>query len=89
MAKAQTSTRPVTVAELRRMIEETLAKGLSPTDLVLQLTLRDAALIKRSALFADDEIQFKDGVMHVLGVPATAGEVAESGLDRATVTASE
>ena len=87
MAKAQIPARPLTVAELRKTIEDALAKGQKPQDLVLQLTLRDAALFKRSRLFEESEIRFIDGVMHVLGVPTAIGKIGDSSLETATVEA--
>jgi len=75
------------VKDLKRMIEEALAAGSAPADLVLRLTLRDSVLIKRSPLFGDTDIRFTDGVMYVLGVPTRIGQVVDSGLEAATVEA--
>jgi hypothetical protein len=80
MAKPQTAARPVTVGELKSIVEASLAGGAKAKSLVLQLTLRDAALVKRSPLFAESDIRFADGAMKVLGVRTTIGEVAESSL---------
>ncbi|HYE45501.1 MAG TPA: hypothetical protein VEA44_06970 [Caulobacter sp.] len=84
MAKTATLPAPPTVKDLKRMVEEALANGLTPEDLVLRLTLRDSVLVKRSPLFADQDIRFTDGVMHVLGVPTRIGQIPESSLDRAS-----
>lgn len=80
MSKTQIPPPPPTMAQLRKRLDEALANGHEPRDLVLRLTLRDAALIKRSPVFADDEIRFVDGVMQVLGVATVSGNVGESGL---------
>ena len=88
MSKTQIPPPPPTMAQLRKRLDEALANGHQPDDLVLRLTLRDAALIKRSPVFADDEIRFVDGVMHVLGVATVTGQVAESGIAAAEAAAS-
>jgi hypothetical protein len=78
----------MTMAQLRKRLDEALANGHQPKDLVLRLTLRDTALIKRSPVFADDEIRFVDGVMHVLGIATVIGQVEESGIAAAEAAAS-
>ena len=83
MAKPAIAPTPPMVKDLRRMVEEALAAGSAPSDLVLRLTLRDSVLIKRSPLFGDTDIRFTDGVMYVLGVPTRIGQVADSGLEKA------
>ena len=88
MSKTQTPAPPPTMAQLRKRLDEALANGHQPQDLVLRLTLRDAALIKRSPVFADDEIRFVDGVMQVLGVATVTGQVGESGIAAAEAAAS-
>lgn len=80
MSKTQTPPSPPTMAQIRKRLDETLANGHRPEDLVLRLTLRDAALIKRSPVFADDDIRFVDGVMQVLGIATVTGQVQESGI---------
>lgn len=87
MSKTQTPPPPPTMAQLRKRLSEALANGHRPEDLVLRLTLRDAALIKRSPVFADDEIRFVDGTMRVLGVATVTGNVEESGIAAAETTA--
>jgi hypothetical protein len=88
MSKTQTPPPPPTMAQLRKRLDEALANGHQPQDLVLRLTLRDAALIKRSPVFADDEIRFVDGVMQVLGIATVVGQVGESGIAAAEAAAS-
>ncbi len=80
MSKTPIPAPPPTMAQLRKRLDEALANGHQPKDLVLRLTLRDSALIKRSAVFGDDEIRFVDGVMHVLGIATVIGQVPESGI---------
>ncbi|WGM40833.1 hypothetical protein [Caulobacter sp. NIBR1757] len=80
MSKTPIPAPPMTMAQLRKRLDETLANGHQPKDLVLRITLRDTALIKRSAVFADDDIRFVDGVMHVLGIPTIVGQVGETSI---------
>ena len=87
MSKTQTPPPPPTMAQLRKRLSEALANGHQPQDLVLRLTLRDAALIKRSPVFAEDEIRFVDGTMRVMGVATVAGNVEESGVAAAEAPA--
>jgi hypothetical protein len=89
MAKPAMPPRLATVSDLRQSLEEALANGAAPKDLVMRLTLRDSALIKRSRLFADTDIRFKDGEMLILGVRAVIGSTASSGLERAPIAATK
>ncbi|MDB5471979.1 MAG: hypothetical protein JWR84_3539 [Caulobacter sp.] len=88
MSKTPIPAPPPTMAQIRKRLDEALTNGHQPKDLVLRLTLRDASLIKRSPVFADDEIRFVDGVMHVLGVATVTGQVQESGIAAAEAAAS-
>ncbi len=87
MSKTSLPAPPMTMAQLRKRLDEALANGHQPKDLVLRLTLRDTALIKRSPVFADDEIRFVDGVMHVLGIPTIVGQVGETSIAAAEAAA--
>ena len=88
MSKTPLPAPPMTMAQLRKRLDEALADGHQPKDLVLRLTLRDTALIKRSPVFADDEIRFVDGVMHVLGIATIVGQVGETSIGAAEAAAS-
>ncbi|MDO9337946.1 MAG: hypothetical protein EON95_13040 [Caulobacteraceae bacterium] len=88
MSKTQIPAQPLTMAQLRKRLDEALTNGHQPKDLVLRLTLRDAALIKRSSVFADDEIRFVDGVMHVLGISTIIGQVGETAIGAAETAVS-
>jgi hypothetical protein len=89
VAKAPQPPRLATVADLRQAVEEALGQGVAASDLILRLTLRDSARIKRSPLFAESDIRFQDGEMLVLGVKTAIGQIANSMLERAPIPATE
>jgi hypothetical protein len=69
--------------EFRTAILEACAEGCRVEDLVLHLTLRDAAMLKRDPTVSVDEIAFGADGMQFLGVKVVSGGVAESALERA------
>ncbi len=69
--------------QFRASILEACADGARVEDLILRLTLRDAAMLKRDPTVEVDEIAFGANGMEFLGVRVVAGGVAESMLDRA------
>lgn len=75
--KAQMS-RPET---FRQAIEKAEADGAARGDLVLRLTTRDAADLKRDRNIAVEDISFTGGVMRFLGVKVVAGGVPASILE--------
>ncbi len=89
MAKPPQPPRLATVADLRQAVEDALEQGAAASDLILRLTLRDSARIKRSPLFAESEIRFQDGEMLVMGVRTAIGQIANSVLERAPIPAAE
>ncbi len=70
------------VVQLRTQILAAIGDGADPADLVLHLSRRDEALIKRSTVFAVDEISFSDGRMRFCGVLVAAEPVAISSLEK-------
>lgn len=68
---------------LRRVIDEALAEGAAPQDLVLELTHADASSLKRDRTLAVEDISFAGGTMRFLGIKVHVGGVTISRLDRA------
>ncbi len=66
--------------EFRHLIEKAEADGATRADMVLRLTLRDAADLKRDRSVPVQDISFADGVMRYIGVKVTPGGVAVSAL---------
>ncbi len=66
--------------EFRRAIEKAEAEGASRADMVLRLTLRDAADLKRDRSVAVEDISFAGGEMRYIGVKVAPGGVAVSAL---------
>jgi hypothetical protein len=89
LAKPPQPPRLATVADLRQAVEDALEQGAAASDLILRLTLRDSARIKRSPLFAESEIRFQDGEMLVMGVRTAIGQIANSVLERAPIPSVE
>jgi hypothetical protein len=69
-------------AEFRHAIAAAEADGVAREAMVLRLTLRDDAELKRDPAVAMDEISFVGGEMRFLGVRVVAGGVPVSSLDR-------
>jgi hypothetical protein len=67
-------------AEFRRAVEVAEAGGASRSDMVLHLTQRDVADLKRDAAVAVEDISFGGGVMRYIGVRVVTGGVAASAL---------
>jgi hypothetical protein len=65
----------------RTAIEKAEAEGASRADMVLRLTLRDVADLKRDRTVPVADISFLDGVMRYVGVRVAPGGVAVSALD--------
>ena len=70
--------------EFRQAIEKAEADGALRADMVLRLTLRDAADLKRDRSVAVADISFAGGEMRFMGVLVTPGGVAVSGLEMAS-----
>ena len=64
--------------EFRKAIEQAEADGASRSDMVLRLTLRDAADLKRDRSVPVEDISFADGVMRYIGVRVAPGGVPVS-----------
>lgn len=69
-----------TILALRAILADADRKGADPADLLLHLTHRDAALLKRSPAVAMEEISFLGGEMRFLGVKVEVGAVTVSAL---------
>jgi hypothetical protein len=69
-------------AEFRHAIAAAEADGVAREAMVLRLTLRDDAELKRDPAVGLDEIRFADGEMRFLGVRVVVGGVPVSTLDR-------
>lgn len=80
---AAPATRASVLAELRGAISAAEAQGIARDAMVLRLTHRDDAMLKRSPDVTVDEIAFADGRMRFLGVLVETGEVTVSRLDTA------
>lgn len=72
--------KPDTIATLRGIIADADSQGADRAELLLHLTHRDAALLKRSPAVALDEISFLGGEMRFLGVKVEVGAVTVSAL---------
>lgn len=57
-----------------------MADGIPPSNLLLQLTRRDASNLKRDRSIAVTDISFADGEMRYLGVRVAENDVASSAL---------
>lgn len=69
-----------TITGLRAIIADADEKGADRASLLLNLTHRDAALLKRSPAVAMEEISFLGGEMRFLGVKVEVGAVTVSAL---------
>lgn len=69
-----------TITALRGLISDADGKGADRADLLLNLTHRDPALLKRSPAVAMEEISFLGGEMRFLGVKVEVGAVTVSAL---------
>ncbi len=80
--KAPTTARPPRprLPEFRAAIAQAEADGTPKEDLVLRLTLKDDADLRRDRSVGLDEIRFVEGRMQFLGVTILAGGVSESAL---------
>lgn len=70
------------IPSLRAAIAAAEAEGAAKGEMVLRLTARDEALLKRDPSVATEEISFAGGHMRFLGVTVVVGGVTESQLDR-------
>lgn len=71
------------VKEVRDWIAAAERDGVAAADMVLRLTSRDAAALKRSPAVAVEEIAFTAGEMRFLGVKVQEAGVKDSLLERA------
>jgi uncharacterized protein GlcG (DUF336 family) len=79
-ARARPSVQKSRPEEFRQAIEKAEAEGAARDDMVLRLTLRDAADLKRDRSVPVEDISFVGGVMRYIGVQVTPGGVGVSGL---------
>lgn len=69
------------VQKLRALIVGAEREGADPKEMLLRLTLGDAAELRRDRGVAIDEIRFNEGEMRFLGVKVAEGGVPVSRLD--------
>jgi hypothetical protein len=79
-ARARPSVQKSRPIEFRELIERAEAEGAARADMVLRLTLRDAADLKRDRSVSVEDISFVGGVMRYIGVEVAPGGVAVSAL---------
>ena len=72
-------------ADIRAAIRKAEEAGVERTAMVLRLTLRDEAALRRDPQVALEDISYKDGGMRFLGVPVVGGGVSASSLDQTEV----
>ncbi len=65
----------------RNAIEKAEGQGVSRSDMLLRLTARDVAGLKRDRTVPVEDISFSGGVMRFLGVEVVGGGVAASALE--------
>jgi len=75
------------VAGLRRAIASALEEGLTAKSLLLRLSRRDLAMLKRSPEVAVNEIRFAGESMHFLGIRVAEEPAEVSHLDRGKAAA--
>lgn len=68
------------IVGLKQELQAALAEGIDKDSMVLRLTARDDSALKRHPDIGVDEIDFRNGEMHFLGVKVVKGET--SVLDR-------
>jgi hypothetical protein len=68
------------IADLRSAIDKAETEGIARGDMLLHLTFRDEAMLKRSRSVGVDEVSFADGEMRFVGVRVvvSAGAIASS-----------
>lgn len=71
------------ISALKEQLQAALAEGVDKDSMVLRLTARDDSALKRHPDIAVEDIDFRNGEMHFLGVRVVKGET--SLLDRAPV----
>lgn len=80
---AAPSTEAARIQRLRDWIAAAVRDGADTSSLVLKLTHRDSAALKRHPSVQAGEIAFASGVMTFLGVRVIEGGVADSQLETA------
>jgi hypothetical protein len=73
------------IADLRMAIDRAETSGIARGDMLLHLTFRDEALIKRSRAVGVDEVSFADGQMRFVGVKVVVVSGAASSLEAPAV----
>jgi hypothetical protein len=63
-----TTPRAPDIADLRSAIDKAETEGIDRGDMLLHLTFRDEAMLKRSRSVGVDEVSFADGEMRFVGV---------------------
>jgi hypothetical protein len=70
----------------RREIEAAIAGGASAKKMTLRLTLNDGRRLRRDDSVPLEQISYRDGEMHYLGVRVMEGGVTVSVLDQSAPT---
>ena len=78
----QTSSQAARIKQVRGWIAAAEHDGLTASELLLRLTSRDAAALKRNPEVAVHEVTFAAGEMRFLGVKVQEGSVPDSVLER-------
>jgi hypothetical protein len=69
------------IADLRTAIDRAETSGIDRGDMLLHLTFRDEAMIKRSRSVGVDEVSFADGQMRFMGVKVVVASGGASSLE--------
>lgn len=64
------------ITGLKEELQAALANGVDKDSMVLRLTPRDDSALKRHPDIAVEEIDFRNGEMHFLGVKVVKGETS-------------
>lgn len=85
MTSKTAKTVPLTppAVRFRAAIETMERDGVARADMMLRLTLHDAAHLRRDRNLAVEDISYASGAMLFLGVPTVTGGVDSSRLDKA------
>jgi|APCry1669190770_1035315.scaffolds.fasta_scaffold60719_2 hypothetical protein len=84
MTTKSAKTVPLTppAVRFRAAIEALERDGVARADMMLRLTLHDAAHLRRDRSLAIEDISYASGTMLFLGVPTVSGGIENSRLDK-------
>jgi hypothetical protein len=81
VSKEPPAPRPATSGDFRKAIDKAVDDGVAKEDMVLHLTLRDEAYLKKDRALPVEDLSFAGGEMRFLGVKVVKGGVANSHLE--------